>query len=77
MEELTAEEIFEKEYEDVMLANEQEQNEFEAFYSKNEEDYKRNVLETIEDYCNDLDRLYRSDDKKLDDLLAKINKRIG
>ncbi len=77
MEELTPEELFEKEYEEVMSANEQEQIEFEAFYTKNEDDYKRNVLETIDDYCNGLDKMYNSNDRKLDDTLNKINKRIN
>lgn len=77
MEELSQEELFEKEYEETMALNEQEQNEFETFYSRNEDEYKRNVLETIEDYSNSLDKMYRSDDKHLDDMLNKINKRIN
>lgn len=77
MEELTPEQLFEKEYEDIMIANEQEQNEFEAFYTKNEDDYKRNVLGTIDNYCNGLDRVYNSDDRRLDDMLNKINRRIN
>ena len=77
MEELSQKELFEKEYEQVMASNEQEQNEFEAFYKKNEDDYKRNVLDTIENYCNSLDKLYKSDDRKLEDLLNKISKRIN
>lgn len=77
MEELTPDELFEKEYEEIMTTNEQEQTEFETFYTKNEEEYKRNVLETIDDYTNGLDRLYNSNDRKIDDMLNKINKRIN
>ena len=68
--------LLDEEYMKLFQENEKEQKEFDEFLKKSDDDFKKNVINSLDDYCNDLEKTYKENDEKLDKVLDKIKKGI-
>lgn len=55
-------EKLDKELESILAQQEKEQAEFDAFCQKTEEDFEKNVMGPIEQYCENLKKMYAESD---------------